>query len=173
MIKTRVSVTLTWKVSPVNTVVGDPLTDEGYNLKPNVFSLPVTIEVWYLTQFYSVGFSQSRISVKNVFSTRLASVVIGGVLGPLRLASHTWQCLWIPEVSGSNAWEEDEGSWRALCQLKKLFESLIRGSCWEERKISSPTCTLRQWLRWLQATCKANSLICYFYKRWGCVTLLC
>ena len=48
-------------------------------------------QVWSLTQFYSVDFSQSRIDVKSAFSTnaqsRFASVV-DGVLGPPRLARH-------------------------------------------------------------------------------------
>ena len=50
-------------------------------------------QVWSLTQFYSVDFSQSRIGVKSAFSTnaqlRFASVVLDSVLGPPRLARHT------------------------------------------------------------------------------------
>ena len=50
-------------------------------------------QVWSLTQFYSVDFSQSRIGVKSAFSTnaqsRFASVVVDSVLGPPRLARHT------------------------------------------------------------------------------------
>ena len=46
-----------------------------------------------LTQFYSVDFSQSRISVKKcVFekcTIKFSSVVLDGILGPLRLAQHT------------------------------------------------------------------------------------
>ena len=45
------------------------------------------IEVWSLTQFYSVDFSKSRSGVKNAFSTntqsRFASAAFDGVLGPL------------------------------------------------------------------------------------------
>ena len=48
------------------------------------------IQVWSLTQFYSVDFSKSRIGVKSAFATnaqsRFASVVVDGVLGPPRLA---------------------------------------------------------------------------------------
>ena len=48
-------------------------------------------KVWSLTQFYSLGFSQSRISVKKCVFDRqgakvLGSVVLEGVLGPLRFA---------------------------------------------------------------------------------------
>ena len=54
---------------------------------------PVLDQVWSLTQFYSVDFSRSRISVKSAFSTkaqsRFASVVVDGVLGPPCLARHT------------------------------------------------------------------------------------
>ena len=43
-------------------------------------------QVWSLTQFYSVDFSKSRISVKSAFSTnaqsRFGSVVVDGVLEP-------------------------------------------------------------------------------------------
>ena len=50
-------------------------------------------QVWSLTQFYSVDFLQSSIGVKSAFSTntqsRVASVVVDGVLGPPRLARHT------------------------------------------------------------------------------------
>ena len=53
----------------------------------------VADQVWSLTQFYSVDFSQSRIGVKSAFSTnaksRFASVVIDCVLGPPHLARHT------------------------------------------------------------------------------------
>ena len=50
-------------------------------------------QVWSLTQFYSIDFSKSRIDVKQTFSTnaqsRIVSVVVDGILGPLRLARHT------------------------------------------------------------------------------------
>ena len=53
-------------------------------------------QVWSLTQFYSVDFSQSRIAVnKCVFykrTSRFASGVVDGVLGPPHLARHTWRC---------------------------------------------------------------------------------
>ena len=50
----------------------------------------VTSQVYSLTQSYSVELSQSRIGVKRVFSaqSKFAALVIGGVLGPLRLAQH-------------------------------------------------------------------------------------
>ena len=52
-----------------------------------------TQQVWSVTQFYSVDFSQSRISVKSAFSTnaqsRFASVVVDGVLGPPHQAQNT------------------------------------------------------------------------------------
>ena len=52
-----------------------------------------TFQVWSLTQFYSVDFSQSRIGVKSAFSknaqSRFASAVFDGVLGPPHLARHT------------------------------------------------------------------------------------
>ena len=48
-------------------------------------------QVWSLTQFFCASFSQSRMF--GVFSTNtqlnFASVVLDGVLGPLRLARHT------------------------------------------------------------------------------------
>ena len=51
------------------------------------------LQVWSLTQLYSVDFSQSRIGVKSAYSTnpqsRFASIDLDGVLGPLRLARHT------------------------------------------------------------------------------------
>ena len=54
----------------------------------------VESQVWSLTQFYSVDFSQSRISVKKcVFNKRtkvFVSAVLDGVLGPTHLAWHTF-----------------------------------------------------------------------------------
>ena len=57
--------------------------------------LAVTLQVWSLTQFYSVDFSQSRIGGrKSTFSTngqsRFASVVLDHVLEHPCLALHTW-----------------------------------------------------------------------------------
>ena len=53
---------------------------------------PGVVQVWSLTQFYSVDFSKSRIG-SSAFSTnaqpRFAAVVVDGVLGPPRLALHT------------------------------------------------------------------------------------
>ena len=53
----------------------------------------VADQVWSLTQFYSVDFSQSRIGVKSAFLTnaqlRFTSVIVDGVLGPPHLARHT------------------------------------------------------------------------------------
>ena len=48
----------------------------------------VTLQVWSLTQLYSVDFSQWRIDATKAQS-RFASVVVDGVLGPPRLARHT------------------------------------------------------------------------------------
>ena len=67
--------------------LGPPLRQVGVDPQA------VPAKVWSLTQFYSVDFSQSRISVKSAFSTkaksRFASVVVDSVLGPPRLAWHT------------------------------------------------------------------------------------
>ena len=50
-------------------------------------------QVWSLTQFYSVDFSQSRIGVKSAFSTnaqsRFVSNVVDDILGPPFIARHT------------------------------------------------------------------------------------
>ena len=47
------------------------------------------VQVWSLTQFYSVDFSKSRIGEKNAFSTnaqfKFSSAVFNSVRGPLRL----------------------------------------------------------------------------------------
>ena len=48
-----------------------------------------TMQVWSQTQFYSVDFSQSRISVEKCIFNMLASAVLDGVFGPLCLARHT------------------------------------------------------------------------------------
>ena len=65
----------------------------AHDLLGSVDFAPGEKQVWSLTQLNSVDFSQSRISTKNPFSTnaqtKFASVVIGGVLGPPRLARHT------------------------------------------------------------------------------------
>ena len=52
------------------------------------------VQVWSLTPFYSVDFSQSRINVKKcVFNKRtIKAIDLDGVLGPPRLARHTWLC---------------------------------------------------------------------------------
>ena len=51
---------------------------------------PGVVQVWSLTQFYSVDFSQLRISIKSAFSTnaqsRFASVVVNTDLGTARPA---------------------------------------------------------------------------------------
>ena len=56
-------------------------------------SPPGLVQVWSLTQFYSIDFSLSRIGVKCAFSrnaqSRFPSAVVDGVLGPPRLARHT------------------------------------------------------------------------------------
>ena len=60
-------------------------------------------QVWSLSHLDSTDFSQSRIGVKNAFSTnaqsRLASVVLDSVKGPPRLARTVTLFLCIP---GSN-----------------------------------------------------------------------
>ena len=63
------------------------------HLPMRVFPVP-DCQVWSLTQFFSVDFSQSRIGVKKcVFNKRgFASVVFDGVLGPPHLARHTLLC---------------------------------------------------------------------------------
>ena len=58
------------------------------------FGHAVKHQVWSLTQFYSVDFSQSRIGIKKcVFNKRTivvsVSVALDGVLGPPRLVRHT------------------------------------------------------------------------------------
>ena len=67
-----------------------------FNFQRNVILRKIGYQVWSLTQFYSVDFSQSRIGEKSAFSTnaqsRFASVVVDGVLGPPRLAQYTWRC---------------------------------------------------------------------------------
>ena len=45
------------------------------------------VQVWSLTRFYSVDFSQSAFSTNA--QSRFASVAVDGVLGPPRLARHT------------------------------------------------------------------------------------
>ena len=81
------------------------------------------VQVWSLTQFYSVDFSNSRISVKiYVFNKRtmFASVVVGGVLGPPRLARHTWRCPCISVVPEAT-FEASRGPRRppTVCFLEK------------------------------------------------------
>ena len=57
------------------------------------------LQVWTLTQFYSVHFSQLRISVKSVFYERTIKVWVSvgcylfdRVLGPQPQTGHTWMC---------------------------------------------------------------------------------
>ena len=70
----------------------DTLTAEQIDallMRHDQVSLPKN-QVWSLTQFYSVDFSKSRISVKSAFSTnaqsRFASAVFDSILGPSGLA---------------------------------------------------------------------------------------
>ena len=52
-------------------------------------------QVWSLTYLLPVEFSQSKIGVKKCVTdaqSRFASAVLNSVLGPPRLAQHTWQC---------------------------------------------------------------------------------
>ena len=68
-------------------------TSRGAARKGGQESMREGVQVWSLTQFHSVDFSQSKIDVKSAFSTnaqsRSASVVVDGVLGPPGLARHT------------------------------------------------------------------------------------
>ena len=75
----------------------------------------------------------------SAFSTNaqsmFMSVVLDGVLGPPRLARHTWQCLCIylvPKVTHKTV----TGPWCSPRQLKKQFRRPRRsqGSCWKEWK---------------------------------------
>ena len=85
-------------------------------------------QVWSLTQFYSVDFSQSRIGVKKcVFNKRKIKVCV----------SCSWRCPWTFAFcaahltvslylcsSGSNVCVDVEGPWMALFQLKKPLNEL-------------------------------------------------
>ena len=74
-------------------------------------------QVWSLTQFYSVDFSKSRIGVhKCVFNKRIIKVCVS-VLGPPRLAWHTWRCPCfsvVPKQRMRSGWGPLKGflSWR-------------------------------------------------------------
>ena len=78
-------------------VLGEFDVEDVVRLPGGNLDLPITAiltnQVWSLTQFYSVDFSQSRIIVKSAFSTNAQSwftlVVLDGVLGPPHLARHT------------------------------------------------------------------------------------
>ena len=83
-------------------------------------------QVWSLTQFYSVDFSQSRISVsKCVFYKRTIKVCVSccwlcpGTSAPS--AAHLTVSLYLCS-SGRNAQGESSDPWRAPSQLKKPFK---------------------------------------------------
>ena len=101
-------------------------------------ALTVTNQVWSLTQFYSVDFSQLRISVKCAFSTnaqsRFASVVVDGVLGPPRLARHTWRCPCISVVPEATH-EASRGPEKGAVSAQKA----LRGSETETRELLGGT----------------------------------
>ena len=67
--------------------------------------------------------------------SRLFSIVLDSVLGPLRPARHTWQCPCF-SLFRKQRTRRVKGLWRALCQLKKPFKGRKQrqGICWEERK---------------------------------------
>ena len=91
MTRARISTSSNGKKKRLRSRKGPSFTSKGFH---GFSCIALGLEqVWSLTQFYSVDFSQSRINVKKgVFSTqaqsRFASVVVDGVLGPPRLARH-------------------------------------------------------------------------------------
>ena len=92
-----------------------------------------------ITQFYSVDFSKSRIDVKkSAFSTnaqsRFASVVVDGVLGPPRLARHTWRCPCISVVPEATH-EASRGPEKGAVSAQKA----LRGSETETRELLGGT----------------------------------
>ena len=98
-----------------------------------------------LTQFCSVGFSQSRINVKIAFEQlRFAFVVFNGILvSPLLMQGYPLY-LWI---SGSNALDKVKDPWRASCRLKKPFEvaRLTWKSCLAKWKRTMPSPKRGHW----------------------------
>ena len=100
---------------------------------------PAEDQVWSLTQFYSVDFSLSWISVeKRVFSkcteSRFASAVCDSVLEPLRLSRHTWQypCFYLVLL----AMQEERGrSLKGALSAQKAFQ----GSETETRELLGGT----------------------------------
>ena len=99
-----------------------------------------TGQVWSLTQFYSVDFTKSRIDrcKKSAFSTNAQSrftsvVVVDGVLGPPRLARHTWWCPCIsviPEATHETETRELLGakSFPLICPPGKSMIFLQKGN---------------------------------------------
>ena len=72
--------------------IGDPDVDWEETIYLNLIVHHLTYKVWSLTQFYSVDFSKSRISVEKFSANgqlRFASVVVDSVLEPPPLAQHT------------------------------------------------------------------------------------
>ena len=97
-------------------------------------------QVWSLTQFYSVGFSQSRIGVEkfviiNAHNQGLLSGAFDGVLGHPRLARYTWQCLCVSVVPGATH-EESRGPLKGAMSAQKALQGseTETRSCWEEQK---------------------------------------
>ena len=87
---------------------------------------------------YSVDFSQLRIGVKCAFSTnaqpRFASVVVDSVLGPPRLARHTYRCPCIsvvPEATHEASRRPEKGAVTA--------QKVLRGSETETRELLGGT----------------------------------
>ena len=78
------------------------------------------------TQFYSVGFFQSRIFAKSVFLQLAIQVCFCRYpSGTTAQNSAHLTMSWFLCSSASNAWGEVEGASSALCQLKKPFKSPI------------------------------------------------
>ena len=92
-----------------------------------------------LTQFYSGDFSKSRIGVKKcVFNkrtmSRFASAVVDGVLGPPRIARHTWRCPCISVVPEATH-EASRGPKKGAVSAQKA----LRGSKTETRELLGGT----------------------------------
>ena len=98
----------------------------------------LSTQVWSLTQFYSVDFSQSGTGVKSAFpanaQSRFASAVLDGVLGPPRLeTAHLMVPIYLCS-SGSNA----QGELRAIegrCVSSKSPSRVQDGNegvCWAQ-----------------------------------------
>ena len=80
-------------------------------------------QVWSLTQFYAVGFPQSRISVKKcVFHIHTIKVCVSWFLRYSGTSASSLTNLTVSLFlwsSGSNVWCEVVCPWRAPCELNK------------------------------------------------------